>query len=36
MAVGLLASHPPSEKRVENNKKTAATLPPGGKHYRQR
>jgi predicted Zn-dependent protease len=33
---GLFASHPPSEERVENNKKITATLPPGGERYRQR
>ncbi|MDH3599512.1 MAG: tetratricopeptide repeat protein, partial [Candidatus Tectomicrobia bacterium] len=33
---GLFASHPPSAERVENNKKTAAALPPGGERYRQR
>ncbi len=33
---GLFASHPPSEERVENNKRTVATLPPGGKIYRKR
>jgi predicted Zn-dependent protease len=27
---GLFASHPPSRERVEANKRTAATLPPGG------
>ena len=27
---GLFASHPPSQERVEANKRTAATLPPGG------
>lgn len=27
---GLFASHPPSQERLENNRKTAATLPPGG------
>ncbi len=27
---GLFASHPPSQARVEANRKTAATLPPGG------
>lgn len=27
---GLFASHPPSNARVEANRKTAATLPPGG------
>jgi len=27
---GLFASHPPSMERVENNRKTAANLPPGG------
>ena len=27
---GLFASHPPSPERVEANRKTAATLPPGG------
>ena len=28
---GLFASHPPSQARVEANKATAASLPPGGK-----
>jgi predicted Zn-dependent protease len=28
---GLFASHPPSQARVEANRATAATLPPGGK-----
>jgi predicted Zn-dependent protease len=27
---GLFASHPPSQERVDANKRTAATLPPGG------
>lgn len=27
---GLFASHPPSQERVEANKRTASTLPPGG------
>ena len=27
---GLFASHPPSRERVENNRKTASALPPGG------
>jgi predicted Zn-dependent protease len=27
---GLFASHPPSRERVENNRKTAASLPSGG------
>ena len=27
---GLFSSHPPSPERVEANKRTAATLPPGG------
>lgn len=27
---GLFASHPPSQERVEANRRTAATLPPGG------
>ena len=27
---GLFSSHPPSQERVEANKRTAATLPPGG------
>lgn len=27
---GLFASHPPSQERVNANRKTAATLPPGG------
>lgn len=33
---GLFASHPPSQERVENNKRTAAALPPGGKLNRKR
>ncbi|KXJ39551.1 MAG: hypothetical protein AXA67_01520 [Methylothermaceae bacteria B42] len=37
---GLLASHPPSQERVENNMRTAATLPKGGiigvKRFRQK
>ena len=33
---GLFASHPPSRERVENNKRTAATLPPGGIMGRER
>lgn len=33
---GLFASHPPSPERVQNNKETAATLPPGGEMGRQR
>jgi len=37
---GLFASHPPSSERVENNRKTAAGLPPGGetgeRKYRQK
>lgn len=36
---GLFASHPPSRERVELNKETAASLPPGGesgeKRYQQ-
>ncbi len=28
---GLFASHPPSQERVDKNRQTAATLPPGGK-----
>ena len=28
---GLFASHPPSQARVEANRQTAASLPPGGK-----
>ena len=28
---GLFASHPPSRERVEANRRTAATLPPGGR-----
>ncbi len=28
---GLLASHPPSQERVQENKRTANKLPPGGK-----
>ena len=28
---GLLASHPPSEERVTENRRTASKLPPGGK-----
>jgi len=27
---GLFSSHPPSQERVDANKRTAATLPPGG------
>lgn len=33
---GLFASHPPSRERVENNKRTAASLPAGGKWGRER
>lgn len=33
---GLFASHPPSRDRVENNRKTAAQLPPGGDMGRER
>lgn len=33
---GLFASHPPSQERVENNKRTAAALPSGGELNRQR
>ena len=32
---GLFASHPPSQERVDANRKTAATLPPGGKIGRE-
>ena len=36
---GLFSSHPPSQERVENNIRNAATLPAGGEtgreHYRQ-
>jgi len=33
---GLFASHPPSQERVDANRKTAATLPPGGEIGRER
>jgi beta-barrel assembly-enhancing protease len=33
---GLFASHPPSNERVERNRATAATLPPGGELGRER
>ncbi|HHJ19222.1 MAG TPA: peptidase M48 [Gammaproteobacteria bacterium] len=33
---GMFASHPPSRERVQNNIKTAATLPKGGKLERAR
>ena len=33
---GLFASHPPSQQRVETNKRTLATLPPGGEYGRER
>jgi predicted Zn-dependent protease len=33
---GLFASHPPSQERVEANRKTAETLPAGGKIGRER
>lgn len=33
---GLFASHPPSRERIENNRETAATLPPGGALGRDR
>ena len=33
---GLFASHPPSQERVANNKRTAAALPPGGTLNRKR
>ncbi|MDX1570128.1 MAG: M48 family metalloprotease [Xanthomonadales bacterium] len=33
---GLFASHPPSQERVENNRATAAALPPGGDLGRDR
>lgn len=32
---GLFASHPPSQERVENNRKTAAELPAGGEMGRE-
>ena len=32
---GLFASHPPSQERVENNRETAAMLPPGGRLGRE-
>jgi predicted Zn-dependent protease len=33
---GLFASHPPSQARVENNKRVAATLPKGGEYGEDR
>jgi len=33
---GLFASHPPSKERVENNRKTVATLPAGGESGRDK
>ncbi len=33
---GLFASHPPSDERVRNNRKTAQELPPGGDTGRER
>lgn len=33
---GLFASHPPSTERVERNRQTAASLPPGGELGRER
>ncbi len=33
---GLFASHPPSQERVRNNEKTAASLPEGGEVGRER
>ena len=33
---GLFASHPPSRERVDNNRKTAGTLPAGGEMGRER
>ena len=33
---GLFASHPPSAERVENNRLTAAALPPQGELHRER
>ncbi|ETW95878.1 MAG: hypothetical protein ETSY1_28870 [Candidatus Entotheonella factor] len=33
---GLFASHPPSRERIENNKRTAAALPPDGVLNRER
>jgi predicted Zn-dependent protease len=33
---GLFASHPPSQERVGNNEKTAASLPAGGEMGRER
>jgi len=33
---GLFASHPPSQERVENNRRTAGELPNGGDYGRQR
>ncbi len=33
---GLFASHPPSQERVDTNRRTAATLPPGGEIGRER
>jgi predicted Zn-dependent protease len=33
---GLFASHPPSRERLENNRKTASGLPPGGDMGKER
>ncbi len=33
---GLFASHPPSQQRVDTNRRTLATLPPGGDYGRER
>lgn len=33
---GLFASHPPSKERVDTNRETAKTLPPGGETGRER
>ena len=33
---GLFASHPPSQERVDNNRKTASKLPQGGEMGRER
>ncbi len=33
---GLFASHPPSRERLEANRETALSLPPGGKLYAKR
>jgi predicted Zn-dependent protease len=33
---GLFASHPPSQERVDNNRRTARKLPPGGELGRER